>query len=167
MAAKPDLGETRQRLRQRRLRLRRVRWATIGCGLAIFLWLAPEDNAVWPPVLLGTLTATLATTAWALRRWGGEALSPRFFVLLMIGLGLLAGMGASVTTAALMLLKNAQHGHVFPDYPLGLVGAILARAPLWALGGALGGLGSALIWKALVNFTVKKSASKEKRLSKV
>lgn len=147
VAAKPDLSAAWRR---------RVRWATIGCGLAIFLWLAPEDSAVLPAVLLGGMAATLATTAWALRRWGGEALSARFFILLMTALGLLAGLGTSVTTAALMLLKNAQHGHVFPDYPLGLVGAILARAPLWALGGALAGLGSALIWKALADFAVKK-----------
>lgn len=141
---------------------RRLRWAYIGCGLAVFAWLAPEDNAVLPPVLLGALTATLATLAWALRRWGGQVLSARFLLMLMTGLGLLAGLGTSVITAALMLLKNAQHGHIFPDYPLGLVGAILARAPLWALGGALAGLGSALIWKAVSHYTVRNESAYRK-----
>lgn len=134
---------------------RRLRWAIIGCGLVIFLWLAPEDSAVLPAVMLGAAASTLATTAWALRRWGGGQMSLRFFVALMTGLGLVAGLGTAPATAALMLFKNVQHGHIFPDYPLGLVGAVLGRAPLWAFAGALAGLGAALIWQAWVDFTVK------------
>jgi hypothetical protein len=48
-----------------------------------------------------------------------------------------------------MLLKSAAHAHTYPDYPLPLLGATLARSPAWATAGALIGLGSALLWIAL------------------
>ena len=64
-------------------------------------------------------------------------------------LGAIIGIGSSLITALLMLLKNARHSHFFPDFPPGQIGAIIERAPVWALAGGLIGLGLGLLWNAL------------------
>jgi hypothetical protein len=64
-------------------------------------------------------------------------------------LGAADGLGTSVATAVLMFFKNARHAHVFPDYPAGMIIAVLERAPLWAAAGALAGLSIGLAWLAL------------------
>jgi hypothetical protein len=64
-------------------------------------------------------------------------------------LGAALGLAAALTAATLMFFKNALHAHVFLDYPPALIGAMLARGPVWLLAGALLGLGAALGWLAL------------------
>jgi hypothetical protein len=130
---------------------RRLRWVVIAYGAAVFLWSAPEDNHIWPVVTLGTLGAALAVYAWAAGRLGGRTLLTREAVLLLAMLGAAVGLGASLVTAALMLFKNIRHSHLFPDYPLGQIGAILERAPIWSLAGALCGVGAALVWMAFAD----------------
>lgn len=137
------------------LRLPFRRWPLILYGLAVFFWLGPEDNHIWPVVLLGTTGALLAVYSWTAHRLQGQTVRDRQVVLLLAAMGSASGLGASVVTALLMLFKNARHAHIFPDYPAGMMGAILERAPLWALAGGLVGLGLGLLWLALHNDDVQ------------
>jgi hypothetical protein len=128
---------------------RRFRWWIIGYGLAVFIWSAPEVNSVWLVTLLGFAGSVLLVLRAAWGRLDGQAIAPRTLPLLSSILGALMGLGGSLATVSLMLLKNARHAHIFPDYPTGLLLATLERAPAWALGGLLLGLGAALLWLAL------------------
>ncbi|MBC8170412.1 MAG: hypothetical protein H7X77_02020 [Anaerolineae bacterium] len=119
---------------------RKIRWITILWGLAVFLWLAVEDNTVLPVVLLGSSGAFLIVSLRITR------MQPMSRLRLILG-GSLTGLGASVLTTLLMLLKNGQHSHLYPDFPLALMGAMLTRAPIWILAGGLGGLGLVLLIK--------------------
>jgi hypothetical protein len=125
---------------------RKLRWLVILCGLAIFLWMGPEDNHIWPVTLLGTLSALLVVIYWTLRALGGKVVPRRYVPPLATLLGALVGLGASVSTALMMFFKNVWHAHLFPDFPAALIGAMLERAPAWTLAGGLAGLGLGLIW---------------------
>jgi hypothetical protein len=124
---------------------RRTRWLATLCGVLIFLWLTPEDNHVEPVVALGTLTSVMVVWLWS----AGKTIPARWFPAVAALLGATTGLGASLITALLMLIKNVQHSHVFLDFPPGMIGAIIQRAPAWMLAGALIGIGLALLkeWK--------------------
>ncbi|MBE2267454.1 MAG: hypothetical protein IAE80_04435 [Anaerolinea sp.] len=116
-------------------------------GVGLFLWLSLEDYAPLSAVIAGSaltlLLAYAAITAW----WGGKTLSPSaWWIAAGVG-GALIGGGAAVISAALMLFKNGMHAHLFPDYPPGLILAMLERAPVWALAGALIALALLLLHK--------------------
>lgn len=119
-------------------------------GAAIFLWLSIEDNHAAPAALLGGGMSALVGTHWLFDKFGGKAVALNTLITGGILLGALIGAGSTLTTALLMLLKNGSHGHVFPDYPLGMIIEILWRFPAWALAGGLIGLGVALLWLAVL-----------------
>jgi len=133
------------------LRGRRARWVAIGYGIVLFLWLGPEDNAVWPVALHGAGLSALLVGFWVLGRFGGKTVSRRTLVPGALALGAVGGLGAAIMTAALMFFKNARHAHLYLDYPPEQMGGLLRRGPVWALAGALFGLGLALAWLALGN----------------
>lgn len=118
---------------------------TVLYGLVLFLWLSPEDNAVWPVTLLGGVGALLLIYHLLLR--AQVALLHRLEVALVVGA--VIGLATSLLTTALMFFKNALHAHVFLDYPPALMIAVLQRAPAWALVGAFIALGGALFWRAV------------------
>jgi hypothetical protein len=128
---------------------RKLRWVIILYGLLIFLWLGPEDTHVWPVALLGSGASLLVIIWWLLGHYSGHRIPTRWLPLLTMLTGAAAGFGGSVITAVLMLLKNARHAHVFPEYPAPLMLAVLERAPAWMLAGALLGLGVSALWIAL------------------
>lgn len=127
----------------------RARLAALACGIAVFVWLGPEDTHIWPVAALGTVTAALTVWLWTLGKLGGTVVSARQMAGLAALLGAVTGLAASIITAALMLLKNAYHAHFFPDYPPALLGAMIQRTPAWALAGMLAGLALALAGLAL------------------
>jgi hypothetical protein len=123
----------------------RDRWALLAGSVVVFVWLRLEMNDPASAAVLGWGCAAALAYAFArhtpgLLAWG----APAFFAL-----GALCGLAASACTAALMLLKNGSHGHLFPDYPFSLIMAMLERAPAWAIAGALliGGLWLAGGWR--------------------
>lgn len=123
-----------------------LRLLAIGYGLALWFWLQLEDNTVVPVTLFGLGMTLLASLFWLLRQFGGQ-LIPRRYIVVGGGLvGALVGLGTAVATALLMLLKTGLHGHLYPDYPPGLIIALLERAPVWVLAGGLAGVGVALLW---------------------
>lgn len=127
---------------------RKFRWMVIVYGIVIFLWLSPEDNHVWPVVLLGVGASALMVTYYTLGAVGGKPLLARYAPLLFAVMGTVTGLGAGVITVLLMLFKNISHSHVFLDYPVGLMAAVLNLAPVWALAGGLVGAGFGLAWWA-------------------
>lgn len=123
----------------------RLRWLLIFCGLLVWLWLNPEDNTLWPVVVLAGVCALLLVSFWVLGRLGGKTLTFHGIVLLFTTAGAIVGLGTSIITALLMVLKNARHAHFFPDFPTTQILAVLERAPLWAVTGGLIGIGLSLL----------------------
>jgi len=132
---------------------RQMRWLIIGYGILVFLWLGPEDNHVWPVVFISMGAAALILTQWLLRRFGGQDISETYILPMGMTIGGIIGLATAVITALLMLFKNARHAHVFPDFPPGLMGAVLERAPVWTIAGSIFGLGVGLL---LLAFHTKK-----------
>ena len=124
----------------------RLRTITLVYGLLLFVWLSPEDNAVWPVALLG-LGLALLTMVWLIRRqFGNSVFTARYVAIAAALLGGIVGIGAALSAAGLMFFKNALHAHAFWDYPPAMVVAMLFRAPSWALAGALVGIGTGFLW---------------------
>lgn len=128
------------------------RWSrllALGFGAALLAWLSVEDLVTWPAALFGLGLSSLIVILSTLDKIRGRWLARRYVPVLGLLLGAAVGAGTGVTAAGLMFFKNAMHAHVFPDYPAGLILAMLGRAPLWAAAGALAGLGLGLAWLAL------------------
>lgn len=126
-------------------RSRRTRWITIAYGTAVFLWSGPESGAVLPVALLGLWGALLAAYSWATSRLGGRRIPPLVAALLGSVLGAAVGAGTALCTVGLMLFKDVRHAHLFPDFPPQVMGAVLARTPVWMAAGALVGFGGVLL----------------------
>lgn len=126
-----------------------MRLIALATGIMVFLWLGIEDNSIAPAVVMALGLALIAAFLWLMSRFGGRTVPERYVFIGAPLLGLLIGLSTSAVSAVLMLLKNGMHGHAFPDYPFGVFADILRTAPVWALAGALAGLGLALVWRAL------------------
>ncbi len=126
----------------------RLRWVLIICALSMFLWLSPEDQQVWPVVLLAAAGVLSGMAFWVTRRFGGQHIGLRWVPLSASVLGAIVGVGISLTAALLMLLKNVHHSHFYLDYPPGLILDVLALFPVWSAAGALLGLAAVLVWMA-------------------
>jgi hypothetical protein len=124
----------------------RLRTITLVYGLLLFVWLTPEDNTVWPVALLGIGLALLSVVWFVRRRLGGSAFPARYVPISAALLGGIVGLGGALSSAGFMFFKNALHAHAFWDYPPAIVGAMLSRAPSWAVAGALAGFGLGCLW---------------------
>jgi hypothetical protein len=127
---------------------RRIRLLTVGYGLLIFSWLSPEENQVWPVVLLGSGLALLGVVLTVMNKLGGRTIPVSYILPGAAILGVITGLGASITTTGLMFFKDALHAHLFPDFPPLMMLAILQRSPVWAVAGGLAGAGVAFLWLA-------------------
>jgi len=126
---------------------RRLTLITVWFGVAVFLWLSPDEQG-WLVIALGVGMAIIAATHAVFRlgaRWQDRAISVRRAQIGLVALGALIGAGSAITTASLMLFKSVLHSHIFPDYPAIVVLGILQRLPLWSIAGALIGLALALL----------------------
>lgn len=120
-------------------------WAVLVFG-ALLLWTSLEDSSAFAAALGGWIAALTLASLWITRRFGGQALQSRAFILMTAVMGGIVGALAAVLSAGLMLLKNGLHAHAFPDYPFGMIIDMLARAPLWAVAGLLLGAAVGLVW---------------------
>ncbi len=127
----------------------RARLIALVYGAGLLLWLSLEDSGVAAAALLGLGLAALILALTTADQLGGRRVTARAVPLAGALLGAALGLGAALAAAGLMFFKNALHGHVFLDYPPGLIGATLARGPAWALAGALAGFGGGLALLAL------------------
>ncbi|MBE2183039.1 MAG: hypothetical protein IAE89_06410 [Anaerolineae bacterium] len=122
------------------------RLAALLVGGSIFLWLRLEDDNVIAAAIGGLLITCLIVIGWTWRKTGGREYTWRWLLAAYTALGGLIGLGTAVSAALLMLIKNGLHAHVFPEFPFGMISGMLALAPIWALGGALIGLGIGAVW---------------------
>ncbi|MBC7871379.1 MAG: hypothetical protein H7Y09_11125 [Chitinophagaceae bacterium] len=129
-------------------RNRKTRWIIILYGVGVFFWLGLEDNNVIGATLIGLVGSGLGVFLWIQERFDKYELPARYVPILTAMMGCVIGAATSLLTAGLMLFKNARHAHLFPDYPAGLMGAILSRAPTWMIVGAFWGIGIGLLWLA-------------------
>lgn len=123
-----------------------------------FLWMSIEDADTTFVMLLSVNLALSAALLWAFRRYGGVAFTPRMFMMGAALVGAVTGAGVSLIAVGLMFFKNAWHSHLFPDFPLPMLGDMAARAFPWAGAGALFGLAVALL--ALAAATAKYDQSR-------
>lgn len=128
---------------------RRLRLAALAYGGLLLLWMPLEDHATWPVALLGVALSILIGGLTISAKLAHYRIVARHIPAALLLLGGLVGLGASIGAAALMFFKNAWHAHLFLDYPPAMMLDMLARAPVWALAGALIGLGLGLAWLAL------------------
>lgn len=119
----------------------RVRLAALIYGALLLGWLSLEDNGVLSVALLGTGLAAWLTYFGVWRFFPQHRLSAPS----MIAMGFVGGAGGALGTTALMFFKTAWHGHLFPDYPFGMMIAMLQRVPVWGGAGAMVGLALWLI----------------------
>lgn len=128
---------------------RRVRWLAIGYAIMLFLWMSTEDNAPLTVSVLGLVGTLLIAAGQATRsptKPPAETTQASGWPLLLgAWWGGLIGAGASVFTAGLMFFKTAWHSHLFPDFPIEMMLAMLLRAPVWGLAGALMGVALVLL----------------------
>lgn len=116
--------------------------ATVVVAAYGVIWIALEGDLA--RVLLLGLGVTMVAVGHLARR-----LPPPYtsgFRRLLVGgaLGLLAGAGAALATLALMALKTGLHAHG-PEFTVEEIRWVVSRLPWWAAGGALAGLGGALL----------------------
>jgi prepilin signal peptidase PulO-like enzyme (type II secretory pathway) len=119
-----------------------ARWLVIGYGGALWLWFSTEDQTALWVTLFGTLGAVLVVGAWA----SGRTVPRAWWLVWGALLGATVGAGAVWLTTFFMFFKTAWHSHLFPDFPIPMMIAMLERLPLWSLAGAFIGAGLAL-WR--------------------
>lgn len=124
----------------------RFRLAALLIGVVVFFWLRVEDDNAIAAAVCAFLSACLIVTGWAWRKAGGRSYSWRRMLATCAALGGLVGLGTAASAALLMLIKNGLHGHLFPDFPFGMIAGVLALAPIWTIGGGLVGLGIGAVW---------------------
>ena len=134
---------------------RRARLLTLAYGFTLFGWFSLEDLTVWPVTLFGFGLATLIILYSLSGKIGGKIIAAAYIPVLGGLTGSLIGIGSSVVVAGLMFFKNARHAHLYPDYPVEMILAMLERAPAWAIAGVLLGLSLGLGWLAWGKYTVR------------
>lgn len=118
----------------------RSRFAMIGYGLLILIWLSLEDTSSLSVAFLGTGLAFLILVFSLLNRIGGQSFSLKQSFFGIIILGAFTGALAAICTTLLMFFKSSWHGHQFLDYPPQMMLAMLSRALAWSVAGLLMGL---------------------------
>ena len=126
-----------------------LRWNTIACAVAIFIWSTPEEDRLIFPALLGAWLAVSLLWHSVSSRYSGRLLRGAGLIVAAALFGLASGAFASVCAVGLMLFKDARHAHMYPDYPPAILGAMLARLPIWSLAGMLAAVGAAILLSAL------------------
>ena len=122
----------------------------VMAGMVILGWSGLEDKDVVAVTALGWTLAGLTVMIGLMSRFGGRTLGTDSLHKPAALVGSAVGALASLMTVLLMLFKNLLHGHVYPDYPPGLMLGILERLLAWGLAGGLAGLGLGFVavWAA-------------------
>jgi hypothetical protein len=112
-------------------------YAVVFGGVILLVWLSSESTYMPLTALLGVGTALGLAMLALMVRFGGRVLAPRIWLPGVIILGAVIGVFAIFTTTLLMLFKNVQHSHLYPDFPGEVFVELWRRTPAWGLAGAL------------------------------
>lgn len=138
-----------------------VRLPLLAMGAAVFVWVTTEDNAVTSAAWIGAAIALVIVGYAAWRLLGGRTLRAWTAIGAAGVAGAAIGAIGALGAVLIMLIKNGAHGHLFPDYPFGVIAGMLTRSPSWGLAGALAGVGVALAASALQGKTKNNTENTE------
>jgi hypothetical protein len=108
----------------------RSRFAIIGYGFIILIWLTHENSGTFSVAILGIGLAIFGSIFSILNRFGGQSFSLRQGFLGIIVLGTLIGLFSAISTTLLMFFKSSWHAHRSLDYSPQMMGVMLSRAPV-------------------------------------
>lgn len=112
-------------------------YAAVFYGVMVLVWLSSESKNVFSTSLLGVGMAFGITSLFIIVRFGERVLMPPIWLPGVMACGAFIGLASSFTTSLLMVMKNVQHSHLYPDFPGEVVVGIWQRAPAWMLAGIL------------------------------
>jgi len=122
-----------------------VRFAWAVAAPAWFVWLAFEDRNLNTVMGLSAVVC-VAFALTGVARWrGGKLTDRRRWLLESMGVGLLTGALVAPVAVLLILVKISLHSDGTPEFTSGDIGAVMNRAPVWALAGVLSGEALGLI----------------------
>ena len=117
--------------------------AALLVGMYAAVWSALEGALLYD--LLLAVPALALFMGWLVTdRMGGRTLPPGRAVALAVAAGAIYGVGVALLTLGLMALKTGLHAHG-PEYSTAQIVWVWRQAPLWAVAGALAGLGLGLV----------------------
>ena len=119
--------------------------SALAWGILVLFWLPVEDLDLRWVILFAAALCALAAVRFSLpTTTAGQVSRPWWTAPLT---GALAGACVAPLAVLLMVIKTGLHGHTSPDFTPDQVISVLYRAPYWAAGGLLVGLGFALLRK--------------------
>lgn len=123
----------------------KARFLMIGYGLILLIWMSLENRSTLTVSLLGTGAAIIYIGIWLINRYCDRELGFRLWFAGFVLSGTVIGAASALITGILMFFKSGWHGHLYPDYPPQMIGAMLSRMPLWSISGTLIGLFCAIV----------------------
>lgn len=120
-----------------------LKWLTIICGVYAAIWIALE-GVLWREVSLAILLTAVLLLHIAQNWFGGRVVSARMWVAGTAVCGFCWGLGSSMMTLLLMVLKTGLHAHG-PEFTPAEISWVLAQIPLWTAVGLLTGVGVGLV----------------------
>lgn len=120
-----------------------LKWLTILCGVYSAIWIALE-GVLWREVSLAILLTAVLLLHIAQKWFGGRVVSVWMWLVGTAMFGFCWGLGSSMMTLLLMVLKTGLHAHG-PEFTPAEIGWVLAQIPLWTAVGLLFGVGIGLI----------------------
>jgi hypothetical protein len=102
------------------------------------------EGVLWRELSLAILLTAVLLLQIAQKWFGGRAVSARVWLGGTAVFGLCWGLGSSMMTLLLMVLKTGLHAHG-PEFTPAEIGWVLAQIPLWTAVGLLIGLGVGLV----------------------
>ena len=120
-----------------------LRIVTIMVALYGVVWIALEGNL--GRVLLLAAGLSLVVVGHVVQRTlGGRLLSRRRWLVLSAGIGCILALSVGLLALLLMALKTGLHAHG-PEFAREEFDWLLGQLPVWAVAGALAGLGFGLL----------------------
>jgi hypothetical protein len=120
-----------------------LRIATVLVGLYAVVWISLEGD-LWRLLLLSA-GLSLVAGGYAMQRFlGGRQLSKGRWLLASAGIGFLVALSAGLLALLLMAVKTGLHSHG-PEFSAEQLDWLLRQIPIWAIAGALAGLGLGLL----------------------
>jgi len=111
-----------------------IRLGLLATGIIILLWLPIEDQGTNGATALAVCAAVFASLRAGVRVPPGQR-------VLLVGVGMAAGMAVAPLAAGLMVIKLGIHAHTIPDFFVDDFRLVLFRTPAFTIAGLFSGFG--------------------------